>query len=265
MSELLDSICISQCASTVLAAMDTAAPEAFAKPIEPVVKKFEGLTADRVLLYNPDAVALWIFQKYTNLFTDAYNCSDLCIPMLSVMPSVTPVCFASMYSGVMPDIHGIKRYEKPVLSVETIFDVFSAAGKKCAIVSTAGDSISKIFLERKIDYYIYEELDEVNEKARELIDKDIYDVIVIYNGNYDEFMHKYGPESDEAMQQLKDNIAVYKDFVDRIKDKWKSHNTFYGFMPDHGCHELDGDCGGHGLDMEEDMNVVHFYGFNKKF
>ena len=264
MSELLDSICISQCASTVLSAMNIDAPEDFAKPIAPIMKKFEGHTADRILLYNPDAVALWIFQKYTDLFTDAFQCSDLCLPMLSVMPSVTPVCFASMYSGVMPDVHGIKRYEKPVLRVDTIFDVFLAAGKKCAIVSTAGDSISKIFLEREMDYYIYEELDEVNEKVNELIDRDIYDVIVIYNGNYDGFMHKYGPESEEALQQLKDNIAVYKGFVDRIKDKWKHHNTFYGFMPDHGCHEIDGGCGSHGLDMEEDMNVVHFYGFNQK-
>lgn len=263
MSDLLNSICINQCASTVLASMNVAAPEAYAKPIEPVVKKFEGLEADRVFLYNPDAVALWVFQKYTNLFTDAYNCSDLCLPMLSVMPSVTPVCFASMYSGVMPEVHGIRRYEKPVLQVETIFDVFAAAGKKCAIVSTSGDSISKIFLERDMDYYIYDEIDEVNEKARELIDKDIYDVIVVYNGNYDGFMHKYGPEADETMSQLKDNIAVYSDFVKRIKEKWTNHNTFYGFMPDHGCHEIDGGCGAHGLDMEEDMNVVHFYGFNK--
>lgn len=59
------------------------------------------------------------------------------------MPSVTPVCFASMYSGVMPEIHGIMRYEKPVLKIKTVFDALAAAGKRCAIVSTEGDSISK--------------------------------------------------------------------------------------------------------------------------
>ena len=49
------------------------------------------------------------------------------MPMLSVMPSVTPVCFASMYTGVMPDVHGIKFYTKPVLKIETFFDVLIKA------------------------------------------------------------------------------------------------------------------------------------------
>ena len=33
------------------------------------------------------------------------------------------------------------------------------------------------------------------------------------------------------------------------------------FLPDHGCHEIDGQLGSHGLDMYEDMNVIHFYRF----
>ena len=34
---------------------------------------------------------------------------------------------------------------------------------------------------------------------------------------------------------------------------------------DHGCHEIDGDHGTHGLDMEEDLNIVHLYkGYKKK-
>jgi hypothetical protein len=28
---------------------------------------------------------------------------------------------------------------------------------------------------------------------------------------------------------------------------------------DHGCHEIDGGCGSHGLDMPEDLNIVHLY------
>jgi predicted AlkP superfamily pyrophosphatase or phosphodiesterase len=183
--------------------------------------------------------------------------------MLSFMPSVTPVCFASMYSGVSPDIHGIKKYEKPVLTVETVFDCLIKQGKKAAIVSTAKDSISLIFLEREMDYFIYDTVDEVNEKAISLIEEDIYDVIVIYNGNYDSTMHKFGPEAPESIKALEDNLAFYRKMVNEINDKWKLHNVLYGFMTDHGCHEIDGDCGSHGLDMEEDMNVIHFYGIKK--
>ena len=32
-----------------------------------------------------------------------------------------------------------------------------------------------------------------------------------------------------------------------------------GFAMDHGCHEIDGECGSHGLDMPEDLNIVHSY------
>ena len=73
------------------------------------------------------------------------------------------------------------KYEKPVLKIATAFDALAAAGKRCAIVSTEGDSISKIFLERNIDYYIYPSVEECNAKALELIDSDEYDFITLYN------------------------------------------------------------------------------------
>ncbi len=264
MSDLYSSICISSVAATALKAANIAIPENVEAPNAVISallqKKLGGKGVDRVVLYNPDAVALWVYQKYTALFADAALCSDLALPMLSVMPSVTPVCFASMYTGVMPDVHGIKKYEKPVLTTKTLFDYFVSAGKKAAIVSTDGDSISKIFLERDMEYFIYDTTEEVNKKALELIDEDRFDLIVIYNGNYDGTMHRHGPEAPESIEVLKENVAFYSELVAKINSEWKEHSVFYGFCPDHGCHEIDGGCGSHGLDMEEDMNVIHFYG-----
>lgn len=224
-------------------------------------ERFAGQNATRVLLYNPDAIALWLYEKYGALFDAARRVSDLATPMRSVMPSVTPVCFASMYTGLAPIGHGIQSYTKPVLRVPTLFDALLAAGKRVALVSTAGDSISMIFLDREMDYYIYDTVDEVNRKAHELVRDNAHDVIVVYNGNYDTTMHKFGPESDEAMAQLRRNIDDYAALVNAAKVHWAAHNVFFGFLPDHGCHAIDGDCGSHGLDMPEDMNVIHFYGF----
>ena len=263
MSEIYNSICITSVTKTLCDLFDIASCDNIDVP-NPVIKalaekKLGKEKIDRAVLYNPDAVALWLYQKYTDLFTDAAINSDIALPMLSVMPSVTPVCFASMYTGVLPEIHGIRKYEKPVLETTTLFDYFIKAEKKCAIVSTARDSISMIFLERKMDYFIYDTPDEVNSKAHELIDEDNYDLIVIYNGNYDGTMHKHGPEAEESMNALRHNIDAYASFADAINKKWTQHNVFYGFMPDHGCHEIDGECGSHGLDMEEDMNIIHFY------
>ncbi len=268
MSDIYNSICITSVNATVCKLFGIDTSQAAEKP-DPLVmalaeRKLGEEKTDRAVLYNPDAVALWLYQKYTGMFADAAVRSDLAVPKLSVMPSVTPVCFASMYTGVMPEVHGIRKYEKPVLRTDTLFDYFIKAGKKCAIVSTERDSISMIFLEREMDYFIYDTADKVNAKALELIDKDIYDLIVIYNGNYDGTMHKHGPESEASMNALRHNIKAYSELADAIEKKWSHHNVFYGFMPDHGCHEIDGECGSHGLDMDEDMNMIHFYSIKKK-
>lgn len=267
MDGLYDSIRITSVASTILESLGIKNPDMAQSNVilnTLINKKTNGRGADRVFMFNPDAVALWLYQKYTALFTNAVLCSDAALPMLSVMPSVTPVCFASMYTGVMPEVHGITAYKKPVLKQNTVFDELIKCGKKCAIVSTEGDSISKIFLERNMDYYIYETEEEVNEKAIELIKEDKYDLIVVYNGNYDSTMHHTGPESKESIDVLKENIKTYSDFVSLIKNEWKDHDVFYAFAPDHGCHEIDGDSGAHGLCMEEDMNIIHFYGVKPK-
>ena len=268
MSDLYSSICISSVYASVLElfGIENKEDTAKANPLLTALaeKKLGKEKIDRAVLYNPDAVALWLYMKYTDKFTKAALCSDLAVPMLSVMPSVTPVCFASMYTGVMPDVHGIKRYEKPVLTTHTLFDSFIEAGKKAAIVSTSGDSISKIFLEREMDYFIYDTIEEVNAKANELIEADNYDLLVIYNGNYDGTMHKHGPEAEIPFEALKQNVDYYTEIVEKIKNEWKDHNVLYGFCPDHGCHEIDGGCGSHGLDMEEDMNIIHFYGIKTK-
>ena len=267
MSDFFNTICLTSVTSTVCNLFGAESYDAIDKPnniiLEKAKAKLGNAKIDRAVLYNPDAVALYLYQKYTDMFTKAAVCSDLALPILSVMPSVTPVCFASMYTGVMPEIHGIKKYEKPVLKTNTLFDYLIKAGKKCAIVSTANDSISMIFLEREMDYFIYDSVEEVNNKALELIDEDIYDLIVVYNGNYDGTMHKFGPESAESMAALEHNINFYSVLAENINKKWSRHNVFYGFLPDHGCHEIDGGCGSHGLEMEEDMNIIHFYNIKK--
>lgn len=215
--------------------------------------------ADRIFMYNPDAIAEWIYKKYPQLFVEVQDRTEVELPMRTVMPSVTPVCFGTMYTGAQPIVHGIQAYVKPVIKIDTIFDALIRAGKKPVIVVTAGDSLSKIYLERNMDYFIYSTVEEVNAKAAELIVEDKYDFIVVYNRNYDATMHKNGPESLEALSEIRANARIFGMFDSMIKEHWKNHNTLIGFAMDHGCHEIDGNCGSHGLDMEEDLNIRHFY------
>ena len=67
----------------------------------------------RVIMYNLDAVAQWIYEGHRDLFSPILERIDLNIEMLSMVPPVTPVCFASMYSGLLPEKHGIREYIKP--------------------------------------------------------------------------------------------------------------------------------------------------------
>lgn len=256
--------CITSVAPSVADIMGFDAPKAAGEPnqalLQLTAQAFSGRKADRVLLYNPDAIAHHLFARYTDYFLPVLRHAPLELPMESVMPSVTPVCFASMYTGALPDVHGIKAYVKPVLTTDTLFDAAIRAGRKPAIVSTAGDSISKIFLDRPMDYFIYDTVDEVNVKAMELIQEDAYDLLVVYNGDYDATMHRFSPESEEALAALRTNALVFNRLAEQVRTYWGQHDTLIAFAPDHGCHPIDGGLGSHGLDMPEDMLIPHFYG-----
>lgn len=224
-------------------------------------KIFDGEKADRVVMYNPDAIAQWIYQKYPEYLSFANKNKGIEVYLSSVMPSVTPVCFATMYTGAQPNIHGIQKYEKPVVKIDTLFDALIAAGKKPALIASDKCSLGKIFLERDMDYFCIDEgfSPAVNAKAAEIILRDEHDFILIYNGNYDSIMHKCGPESARSLAELRVNDHAFAIICNLIKTHWKHHNTLVGFAMDHGCHEIDGGCGSHGLDMPEDINIVHLY------
>lgn len=254
----LDSLC-----AALSYAMGIEKPDRAAEPCKELTnyadEKFCGNKADRIFMYNPDAIAQWIYEKYPRLFTEADSHAEIKVPFQSVMPSVTPVCFGTMYTGAQPQVHGIQKYEKPVISIDTMFDALIRASKKPVIVSYGNSSLSKIFLEREMDYFICDTVDEVNAKAAELILRDEHDFYVIYNGNYDSAMHKNGPEGLLSLTEAKANSRTFAMFSDMIKTHWTKHNTLVGFAMDHGCHEIDGGCGSHGLDMPEDLNIVHLY------
>ena len=262
-SSVLNSISLTGVAASLAKAMDIEPPaqaEASIPAIDRLVQtNTKAGKVDRIFMYNPDAIGMWLYQKYTEYYLPLQEHSKLTLPLQTVMPSVTPVCFGTMYTGALPAVHGIQAYVKPVIKIDTFFDALLRAGKKPAIVSTESDSLSMIFLEREMDYFIYKTVDECTEKALELIEEDTYDFILLYNADYDSTMHRFGPESEEALQILQKNIKVFDSIAKAAKKYWSGHETLLGFAPDHGCHEIDGNLGSHGLDMPEDLNILHFY------
>jgi len=249
--------CITQVTNTILNLLGLEEDSSIAPSILEVTAKGK---CDRIFMYNPDAIGSWVYNHYSRFTGKAESVCDLKLPMLSVIPPVTPVCFGSMYSGLQPDGHGIHKYEKPVLKCKTVFDRLIEAGKKVAIVSTEGDSISLIFLERNMDYFIYKTVKECNQKAKELIEQDKYDVIILYNTDYDYWMHRVGPKGFLARKALKNNSNTYCELKELISKNWKNHHTALAFAPDHGCH-YKGPLGTHGINETCDMNIFHLWSF----
>lgn len=224
-----------------------------------VDQALEGRKADRILMFNPDAIAQWVWEKYPEFLKPVAERAELRLPFRTVMPSVTPVCFGTMYTGAQPEVHGIRKYEKPVIRIDTLFDALIRAGKRPVIIAVENCSLSKIFLERDMEYYIYPKQEQVHAKAAELVLKDEHDFILVYDTTFDAVMHKNGPEAPISLAQLHANAMAYGALSELVENHWQHHDTLVGFAMDHGCHEIDGDCGSHGLDMPEDLNILHTY------
>jgi hypothetical protein len=220
-------------------------------------------TVEKCLVYAPDAVGRMVSDQYPDYFIELEHFVQHREALQSIDPPKTPVCFGSMFSGASPQVSGIKRYEKPVLAIETIFDSMVKAGKKAAIVAVQNSSIDLIFRNRAIDYFSETYDNEVIEKALSLLQDHDYDFLVVYNQEYDDCLHRTGPFSTESMRALQHHNRNYIRLVNALWLVWKNHSWLAAYTPDHGGHfsEADG-VGMHGENIPEDMNLVHYYNFS---
>ena len=224
---------------------------------------------DRIVIHNADAVGMWLYERYPDAFTPILKHTHITIPFISPMPSVTPVCFGTMYTGAMPEIHGIRKYEQPIIQIDTFFEAVNRAGKKVAIVSTPTASMSKIFLNKGADIYNCESEAQIVAKAQKLILEDKYDILCVYTYMFDTMNHRHGPEAKETINALYEQGIFFDTLVSCIQRNWKQHNTLIAFAPDHGVHLApEGTLntkgkpikGNHGSDSPLDLNILHYLG-----
>lgn len=142
---------------TVLALMQIPAQLPFAEHALPGVLASAGTTfsgaVERCLIVAADAIGVAQSTRYPDAIAPVVQQAPYAVTLRAMVPSLTPVCYASMFSGVTPDIHGIRKYEKPILTVETLFDLLPIAGKRVAIVAVKDSSIDRIFRGRPIAYF----------------------------------------------------------------------------------------------------------------
>ena len=272
--ELYNKISLTHFAATVADLAGIEAPACAAPRLDWVCDAMKDLSKegfDRVLIYNPDAVGMWLAQSYPDVFEAVLKHTQLTIPFLSPMPSVTPVCFGTMYTGAEPAVHGIQAYEKKLITIDTLFDAARRAGKKVALLATPTCSMGTIFQERDIDYYLCASEWEIMAQAQALILEDSYDIICVYTFMFDTENHRHGPYSPEAQMALARQCTFFDMLASSVRRFWKDHNTLITFSPDHGVHEVDPPGselnskgkpvkGHHGSDRPQDLNILHFFG-----
>lgn len=214
---------------------------------------------EKTFIYCPDAIGDIHYKHYPEELKKVERLAGIKLLSSGVMPSVTPVCFGTIFSGASPQVHGITQYAKPVLTVETIFDSAVAAGKKAAIVSVNACSIDMIFRKRKIEYISTRTDASSRDFAEKLLRWYDYDLIVCYSTDYDHLSHHTGCDSEESVTALKTCVRYFEDFARLTDEIWGKYNRTLIWAPDHGNHPVDEKSGTHGANVPEDMLVNHFY------
>lgn len=264
MAEYYNSYSLKHFAGIVADCMGIELPESYAPGIDwvsQILKQRLGGTADRAVLYHADAVGQYIWQQYTNLFAPVYANTSMSVPFVSTVESVTPVAHATMYTGMEPEGHGIKTYDRPQLTCDTLYDVLIRLGKKVAIVAQKDSTFVHIFKGRELDYFECENSAvDVQETALRLIKEDKYDVISIHTFDYDNAAHAFGPESKQGLNAISLEAEGFQKIADAIRAWEKPHKTLLTYSPDHGQHLVMGGRGSHGSKQTEDMNILHFFG-----
>jgi hypothetical protein len=232
-----------------------------ARVLEAAWETFSEGSAERCLVFAPDALGSHLGGE-EGLFDRVRRAAPLEVPARAVFPPKTPVCFASMFTGLPPEEHGIRRYEKPVLACGTLFDRLAAAGRRVAVVSVAECSIDVIFRGRPVLYFSEEYDPGVVRRTVSLLEEDRADFILAYVQGYDDALHRTTSFSPEALAAARENVSQFLETAEAFDRCWSRFNRALLFAPDHGAHTspttLRGD---HGEDIPEDMELSHFYGF----
>lgn len=190
---------MTQLAPTISAILGARPPAgAAAQPVAEVVSDLAG--CDRLAVVVIDALGLstWASFPGTTPFLDRLSARHLAT-MRSVLPAITPVNFATMATGAMPEVHRV-AVRTDSLAIETIFDVLRLAGKSSAVAARTRSTLG-ILLAHLADRsrLAADNLDEsVLAKARHVLAEDRPDFLMVQSLDVDDASHARGPGSAEA-------------------------------------------------------------------
>lgn len=257
--------CTAQATPTICLLCGIEAPKpCIAKPLDEAVALAKNQPkVEKVLIFCPDATGKFVVDKYPEDWKPLIDSSTFTAVGTNVLPSVTPVCFGAIFTGCPPEIHGIRKYNDKYnpnpIKVETLFDAFTAAGKKAIIISSKNCSIDLIFRGHKVDQITTNNSQESVDTAKKILREGKYDLVLCYDGNYDSTMHAKGVFHEKSIAAMRDSIRWYLELVAVADEVWPDQKHLTAFLPDHGAHDLENGKGTHGSDQACDAIVQSFY------
>ena len=233
--------------------------------IEASSTQLSGRIVQRCLIFAPDAMGAWLAAKYPSKFDEVARHAPLRLRLRSVVPPKTPVCWASVFTGALPEMHGIRPVSpRPVFHGDTLFDTMVRAGKRVAIVSVTDSSMDRVFRGREVDYFAERYDPEVTDCVLNLLEAGTHDIIVAYQQEYDDLMHKTTPEGVEALRAVDHHVEAFHVIAGAFSKQWRDYDRAIMWLTDHGTHvDAASGKGTHGDDIPEDMMVEHFFGFRR--
>lgn len=244
-------------APTVSAILRLPAPaQAKGAPIREIVADFSSMK--KVAIMAPDGFGMlaWGLWKDEMPYLGALHVRNS-ITLRSVMPSITPVNFATMVAGTDLTGHGMNTFNDDFVC-ETLFDVLRKAKETSAGVGLNGYTGCEL-LGRFADIWGNAgdgSDDAVADKIIEIADGHRTSFLIAQLGRVDDVFHQYGPSSPSVAPMLQATDARLKRLVEHLKP------LGYGIiiLSDHGQHDITepgvpGTTGGHGTDMPEDCLV----------
>lgn len=244
-------------APTVSAILGLPAPaKAIGQPIDVIVSGLNG--CNRVAILATDALGMfaWNLWKHEMPYLSSLHARNSVV-LRSVLPSITPVNFATMVTGANRDGHGIYSFRHD-FECQTLFDVVRSSGGTSAGIGIH-DYTGSALLGRFADICGNAgdgSDDDIADKIIEISRNGAPEFMIAQLGRVDDVFHEHGPSSPEVVPMLRDTDSRLQRLVEHLKP------LDYGviILSDHGQHDvldaLPGQHkGNHGSDSDEDCLV----------
>ena len=267
-----NNISATRLAATIAKIADIEKPLQAEEPIEwisDIMEERLGGKAEKVLIFSADAIPAWLVRKYPEKFATVWKHTPMMIPVRTALPTITPIDYAAFFSGAQPEINGVDRYLKPIISEEITQPLLKSdsliasavrSGKKVCVITCSDGCIGAMLSKSGADFRIIPNDDDeaMFEEAGKVVESKEYDFVFLYQLGYDYAQHKAGPEGETALETLDKIIKRFSVLYKTARENW-SGRTLVLFHTDHGCHKEE-EKGNHGKDNPEDTDIFHFWG-----